>query len=292
MPPHRRQAVNVIRRGGDHLLSLIEGTLDIARIEGGKLALDVRPMRFADCVQEIARMFELQAAGKCIGFRYEVEGAVPEAVRADEKRMRQILINVIGNAVKFTSHGEVVFRLHHARAMARFEIEDSGPGMTPEELERVFEPFERGSAAGDAASGGTGLGLTIAKMLTDLMGGEMTVASTPGRGTTFRLKLFLPEVRAEVAERELPPARPAREVHAACSAAAGRRAAEPRRVARAQRHGESRLLPGHRRQARSDRGRQPAMRGLRRPPAALAREFQFDAITRILRKALDESRTA
>ena len=74
MPPHRRQAVSVIRRGGDHLLSLIEGTLDIARIEGGKLALDVRPMRFADCVQEIARMFELQAAGKCIGFRYEVGG--------------------------------------------------------------------------------------------------------------------------------------------------------------------------------------------------------------------------
>ncbi len=237
-------------------------------------------------------MFELQAAGKCIGFRYEVEGAVPEAVRADEKRLRQILINVIGNAVKFTSHGEVVFRLHHARAMARFEIEDTGPGMTPEELERVFEPFERGSAAGDAASGGTGLGLTIAKMLTDLMGGEMTVASTPGRGTTFRLKLFLPEVRAEVAERELPPARPA---------------ARPMPPAPPPQHD---VLPSRGELlALNDMVNLGYYRGIvgkldqieaANPQCAafvarlrtLAREFQFDAITRILRKALDASRTA
>jgi CheY-like chemotaxis protein len=89
--------------------------------------------------------------------------------------------------------------------MARFEIEDSGPGMGPQEMEHIFEPFVRGSAhTGGSLAGGSGLGLTISKMLTDLMGGEMTVSSTPGVGTLFRIKLFLPQVRAAVAERELP----------------------------------------------------------------------------------------
>jgi signal transduction histidine kinase/CheY-like chemotaxis protein/purine-cytosine permease-like protein len=196
MPAHRRQAVSVIRRGGDHLLSLIEGTLDIARIESGKLALEVRPMRFADGVAEIARLFELQAAGRGIGFRCAIEGELPPVVRADEKRLRQILINLLGNAVKFTARGQVTLRVHHQREMARFEIEDTGPGMTEAELSRVFEPFERGAASGGMSSGSTGLGLTIARMLTDLMGGEMAVKSQPGQGSTFTIRLFLPAVHA------------------------------------------------------------------------------------------------
>jgi signal transduction histidine kinase/purine-cytosine permease-like protein len=203
MPPARRQAVSVIRRGGDHLLTLIEGTLDIARIESGKLRLDVRPLRFAEAMEEIGRLFALQAAGKGIGFRCEFT-ALPVCVRADEQRLRQILINIVGNAVKFTREGEVVLRLHHRHEMARIEVIDSGPGMTPEELARIFEPFERGSASGGAVTGGAGLGLTISRMLTDLMGGELTVESTPGVGTTFRLRLFLPEVRGALVERVAP----------------------------------------------------------------------------------------
>ncbi|HEX3140614.1 MAG TPA: ATP-binding protein, partial [Rhizobacter sp.] len=204
IPAHRKQAVSVIRRGGDHLLSLIEGTLDIARIEGGKLRLEPKPLRFRDCVQQIVRMFELQAAGKGIAFRAELAEALPEVVRADEKRLQQILINVLGNAVKFTHTGRVVFRLRHAREMAFFEIEDTGPGIAADEIEHIFEPFARGS---EATSGGTGLGLTISKMLTDLMGGEMTVTSTPGVGTVFRIKLFLPEAHGAVAALEVPRAR-------------------------------------------------------------------------------------
>ncbi len=199
MPAHRRQAVSVIRRGGDHLLSLIEGTLDLARIEGGKLALQTRPMRFADTMGEIARLFELQAASKGIAFRSEFDAHLPAVVRADERRLRQILINLVGNAVKFTLQGQVVLRVQHAREIARFEIIDSGPGMDAAELERVFEPFERGSAAGAASGSGTGLGLTISRMLTALMGGEMTVQSTPGVGTTFRLTLFLPALADDAA---------------------------------------------------------------------------------------------
>jgi len=198
MPEHRKRAVSVIRRGGDHLLSLIEGTLDIARIEGGKFSLSPQPMRFRECVHELARLFELQAAGKGIAFEPQIADSLPDVVRADEKRLRQILINVLGNAVKFTARGRVIFRVSWARELARFEIEDTGPGMSEAELERVFEPFIRGSAAGMSASGGTGLGLTIAKMLTDLMGGEMRVHSEPGVGSRFTIRLFLPEMRAEL----------------------------------------------------------------------------------------------
>lgn len=210
VPAHRKQAVSVIRRGGDHLLSLIEGTLDIARIESGKLTLDVKPMRFQECVQQIVRMFELQAAGKGLIFRHEVNGSIPDVVRADEKRMRQVLINTLGNAVKFTSAGQVMFRMSYAREMAVFEVEDTGPGIAAHEIAQIFEPFARGSAVSSTAGGGTGLGLTIGKMLTDLMGGEMTVhskvatADDATSGTLFRIRLFLPEVRAAVAERELP----------------------------------------------------------------------------------------
>ena len=196
VPPHRKQAVNVIRRGGEHLLSLIEGTLDIARIEAGKLTLNVKPMQFADLVHEIASMFELQASGKGLRFEFEAGGVLPEVVRADEKRVRQILINLLGNAIKFTADGRVTFRVRHAREMASIEIEDTGPGLTNEEMERIFEPFTRAATAGPSAPG-AGLGLTIAKMLTDLMGGELTATSTPGVGSVFRVKLFLPEVHVK-----------------------------------------------------------------------------------------------
>ncbi|MCK6557553.1 ATP-binding protein, partial [Candidatus Binatia bacterium] len=134
MPPQRRHAVQVIRRGGDHLLSLIEGTLDIARIESGKLALDARPLRLHEALREIAQLFELQAAGKGIGFACEIDEA-PAVVRADEKRLRQILINLLGNAVKFTDRGGVRLRLRYANDIARFEVEDTGPGMGADELE-------------------------------------------------------------------------------------------------------------------------------------------------------------
>jgi len=200
LPERVRHAVGVIKRGGDHLLSLIEGTLDLARIESGKLTLDVKPVLLGELLRQITGLIEHEARAKQLRFVADIDPALPEAVRVDERRVRQILINVLGNAVKFTQAGEVRLRVRYAREIAHIEVSDTGPGIAQAELDKVFEPFARGSSAAGAPAGGAGLGLTISKMLTDLMGGEMTVHSVPGEGTTFRIRLFLPQVRrAEVA---------------------------------------------------------------------------------------------
>ena len=204
IPPNRRQAVSVIRKSGDHLLSVIEGTLDIARIEGGKMTLEVKAFDFPEFLQQIVDMFELQARNKGLGFRYETLAELPAVVRADHRRLRQVLINLLGNALKFTLTGGVVFRVDYLRDMAVFEVCDSGPGIPPDDIERIFEPFVRGTSA---PAGGSVVGLTIACMLTDLMGGEMSVTSVPGEGSTFRARIFLPQVHSTQAARELPRAK-------------------------------------------------------------------------------------
>jgi len=191
MPPQRKQAVSVIKRGGEHLLQLIEGTLDIAHIESGKLTLNPRAMRFDELIDDIASLFDLQARAKGLVFDCQIDGRLPRLVRGDEKRVRQILINLLGNAIKFTAQGQVRLCVRHAREIAFVEVHDSGPGLAADALERVFEPFSR---LPGSAQPGAGLGLTIARMLTDLMGGEMSVTSHPGSGSVFRAKLFLPEV--------------------------------------------------------------------------------------------------
>ncbi len=201
IPPRRKQAVSVIEKSGDHLLSVIEGTLDIARIEGGKLTLDVKAMDFPGLMHQLVGMFELQARNKGLSFDYKQMGELPTVVRADEKRLRQILINVLGNAVKFTLRGGVTLAVEFRRDMAIFEISDTGPGIPAPDMERIFEPFTRGSTV---HAGGSGVGLTIARMLTDLMGGEMQVASKPGEGSLFRIRLFLPQVHSAQAARDFP----------------------------------------------------------------------------------------
>ncbi len=198
IPPHRKQAVGVILRGGEHLLSLMEGTLEMAQIESGKLVLARKPLQFEAAMADMAAMFELQAAEKGLSFRYAVQGSLPEWVKADDKRLRQICFNLLGNAIKFTQQGGVTLSVRSAREMAHIEIRDTGPGMTAEEIEKVYEPFVRGNSAGVGAgqggAAGSGLGLTIAKMLTDLMGGEMQVQSRPGEGSVFGVRLFLPQM--------------------------------------------------------------------------------------------------
>lgn len=190
-----KNAIKVILRSGEHLLSLIEGTLDIARIEGGKLQFDIKSLRFPQYIQQIISMFELQALNKGLKFEYEISSDLPRIVRADHKRLSQILINIIGNAVKYTQEGAIQLRFNHAREFLSIEVEDTGPGIKQSELDKIFEPFVRGSAA--QGVGGTGLGLTISKLLTELMGGVLHVESQVGKGTIFFVRLFLPSVRVE-----------------------------------------------------------------------------------------------
>lgn len=199
MPAHRQQAIKVIRRGGEHLLSLIEGSLDLARIESGRFRLEPAPWALREGLDDLVRLLGPQAAAKGLAFDYAPPPELPDRVRADAKRVRQILINLVGNAIKYTDKGSVALRVHYARDLARFEIIDTGPGMDAAELARVFEPFERGrahAAAGGGLVGGSGLGLTIARMLADLMGGALTAKSAPGQGTRFELRLFLPRLQS------------------------------------------------------------------------------------------------
>ena len=139
-------------------------------------------------------MFELQARNKGLEFNYEYLSFLPSVVKADQKRLTQILINLLGNAVKFTEKGRIDFRIQYAREIAIIEVADTGPGINESEREKIFEAFARGSAANQINVGGTGLGLTISKLLTELMGGELSFTSVLGRGTSFQIKLFLPQI--------------------------------------------------------------------------------------------------
>jgi len=190
-----RHATEVILRSGDHLLSLIDGTLDIARIESGKLQLEMKSLRLPEYIQQMIGMFEIQANNKALTFNYTSNTTLPSVVRADHKRLSQILINVLGNAVKYTQSGGVELKIDYAREFLSIEVIDSGPGIAANELESIFEPYERGSTA--QGIGGTGLGLTISKLLVKLMGGDMSLSSEPGKGTTVSMKLFLPTLRID-----------------------------------------------------------------------------------------------
>ena len=195
LPANRQNAVSVIRRSGEHLLSLIDGMLDIARIEAGKMRLDSGELPLREFLDQLVQMVAPQAAQKGLRFNFEESGRIPQAVHADEKRLRQILINLLANAVKFTDEGTVTLRVNYSREIATFEVQDSGIGIAPEDLERVFLPFERSTAANQRKEVGTGLGLAISNMLAHIMGGELSVQSEPGKGSLFRLRIYLREVR-------------------------------------------------------------------------------------------------
>ena len=189
----RRAAVDTIQHSGEHLHGLIDGLLDLARIEAGKLRLDIAPLPMRDFLDDVVRMVAPQAAAKGLAFELRTQGRVPTYVRADARRLRQILINLLANAVRFTDSGSVTLLLDHTREVARFHVIDTGIGIAPQDLERIFLPFERGSAGRRTGEPGTGLGLTITRLLTQLMGGEMTVRSSPGEGSTFTVRLYLSE---------------------------------------------------------------------------------------------------
>lgn len=193
MPEHRKDALGVIRRSGEHLADLIEGLLDISKIEAGRLDLHQDQVRIAVLMEQLVHMFRLQAEAKGLAFIYECNDRLPELVRTDEKRLRQILINLLSNAIKYTEKGSVVFKLRYRSQVAEFTITDTGEGIAPENIERIFRPFERVRRPGSTATG-TGLGLTITRLLSEIMGGDIAVTSTLGKGSTFKASLMLASI--------------------------------------------------------------------------------------------------
>jgi CheY-like chemotaxis protein/nitrogen-specific signal transduction histidine kinase len=189
-----RDQVRVVRRSADHLSGLIDGILDISKIEAGRLYLSRDEVRLSEFLDQLVGMFRVQATAKGIDFVFKRPSVLPVVVYADEKRLRQVLINLLSNALKFTQTGSVQFVVHYRSPVAEFEVVDTGPGIQPGDLERIFAPFERGALGVAQPQTGTGLGLTISRLLAGVMGGDIRVTSEVGKGSTFRVKILLSEV--------------------------------------------------------------------------------------------------
>jgi signal transduction histidine kinase/CheY-like chemotaxis protein len=192
-PAPMESAVRVIRRSAEHLSDLVDGLLDISRIENGLLRLNRDTVHLPEFLDQIVDMFRLQAAAKGISFQHQRPAHLPAHVHTDRKRLRQILINLMSNAIKYTEAGHASLSVRYRSQVVEFEISDTGMGIQPEDLERIFEPFERGRTPAVRSIPGTGLGLTITKLLTQIMGGELLVLSEPGQGTTFTVRMMLSE---------------------------------------------------------------------------------------------------
>jgi len=209
--------IRTVRRNGRHLLQIINDILDLSKIEAGKLEVESVRCHPAQLVADVCALMRPRAEEKGLSLEVQWEGAIPEAICSDPTRLRQILINLVGNAVKFTETGSVRVCVRYlpapdgadgaARPTMQFEVIDTGIGMTPEQCARLFEPFEQGDTSTTRRFGGTGLGLAISRRLAERLGGTIEVFSTPGAGSTLRLTVAA--APAEGAGMTEPP--PARE---------------------------------------------------------------------------------
>ncbi len=192
--PVQHEYAETIRTSATSLLGILNDILDFSKIEAGRLEVESVEMDVRDCVEDVGTMMAVQAAAKNLEFIVNVDPATPECVLADPHRLRQILTNLAGNAIKFTQAGEVVIEVHNVgtrsdRVLLHFEVRDTGLGMAPEVVEKLFQPFVQADASTTRHFGGTGLGLSIVKRLCELMGGSISVVSSPGVGTTFSVTL-------------------------------------------------------------------------------------------------------
>jgi signal transduction histidine kinase/DNA-binding response OmpR family regulator/purine-cytosine permease-like protein len=189
--PECLKGLRIMRRNGEYLTDLIEGLLDISKIEAGRLDIYRSKLRFAELIEQMVDMFSRQAAAKNIGFRYIRPDHLPEQVIGDEKRLRQILINLLSNAVKYTVEGQIELQISYRNQVAEIAVRDTGVGIHSKDITRILDPFERVRNERVPNVSGTGLGLTIVKLLTEVMGGDLQIESTPGKGSCFRVSLLL-----------------------------------------------------------------------------------------------------
>ncbi len=191
----QRASLDTIRESGEHLLTLIDDLLDLSRIEAGKFELTESTVVLPTYLQVIVDIIRVRAEQKGLAFDYRPQPGLPRAVMVDARRLRQVLLNLLGNAVKFTDTGGVTLYVRHVpqdahHAGLQFEVQDSGIGLAPEQFERIFQPFEQ---AGDPQrhSDGSGLGLSISRELVRMMGSDIHVVSGPGQGSRFSFELLV-----------------------------------------------------------------------------------------------------
>jgi CheY-like chemotaxis protein/anti-sigma regulatory factor (Ser/Thr protein kinase) len=194
----QREKLDIINNSGDHLLALINDVLEVSKIEAGRVQLDIATFDLGIMMRDVVDMMRQRAKEKGLQLLLDQSSDFPRYIRGDEARLRQVLINLVGNAVKYTSEGGVIIRLGtkpNTPEHLLIEVEDTGPGITPEDQKRLFTPFV--TVADDAAESGTGLGLTISRHFMELMGGVISVESTPGKGSVFRIDLKIEAVTEE-----------------------------------------------------------------------------------------------
>lgn len=202
----QREYLSIIRNSGDNLLSLLNDILDMTKIEAGKMTFEVVDVSVEDLHRRVTGPFQAQAEAKGLEFETRWEGDIPATVRGDPLRVCQVIHNLLSNAVKFTDTGKVAYsvtgkRLGDRRVAFEFSVTDSGTGIAPKDLERLFQPFTQVDASSTRRFGGTGLGLTISRRMANIMGGDITVRSELGKGSTFTFA-----VEAEVVEWAAPKA--------------------------------------------------------------------------------------
>jgi signal transduction histidine kinase/CheY-like chemotaxis protein len=200
----QRDYVETIRSSGQVLLTLINDILDFSKIEAGQLQLETLPVDVCSTVENVMRLLEVQASEKRLRFSSVIDPAVPPVILGDGVRLRQILVNLLGNAVKFTAAGEVSLavtcqHLEDRRYSLRFIVRDTGPGISPEDRERIFDSFSQVDASISRRHGGTGLGLAISMALAKQMGGSLWVESEVGKGSAFHFSLVVQAVADAVA---------------------------------------------------------------------------------------------
>jgi len=191
----QQQQMAIIHRSGEHLLTLINDILDVGKIDAGKMEIEEVSFNLPALLNQVFSIMKIQAEKKELGFTYEGGAMLPGYVRGDERRLRQVLLNLLDNAVKYTRHGTVALRANYDRADGLFicKVADSGIGIAADKLETIFDPFTQ-LRDERLVCEGTGLGLTITKRLVSLMRGRMEVESEPGKGSIFQVELPLPTV--------------------------------------------------------------------------------------------------
>jgi PAS domain S-box-containing protein len=187
------KGLQIIERSGEYLLTLINDILDLAKVEAGKIELSPTIVPLEEFLHGVEQLFQLRAEQKNLRFLYQPLSELPVAIRVDEKRLQQVLINLLGNAIKFTEQGEVSLKVSYQAGTLCFQIADQGAGIAAADLDKIFLPFQQ---VGDKKywGQGTGLGLPITKKLVEMMGGKLQVTSTVGQGSTFSVFLQLSEV--------------------------------------------------------------------------------------------------